>query len=73
MTHAAQNLLRLVLVVVDTRSVAPATRGKQQGHRKILFPVRSWTSGARRPVRIHRPGEVAHVGILRVGDEHVGI
>ncbi len=65
--------LALRLVVVETVAVAPAARGEEQGHGIVFFAVGGGAGGAWRAVRGHRPGEVAVVGVLRVGDEHVGV
>jgi len=72
MTHTVQDFVRLRLVVIDTLTIAPAVRREVQRHGVVFLAIGCGTGGAWRTVGIHRPGEVAHRRVLRVGVEHVG-
>ena len=71
--HAAEDFVGLLFVVVDALAVAPAVGGEVEGHDVVLFAVGCGAGGARGAVGVHGPGEVADVGVVRVGDEHVGV
>jgi len=46
MTHAAQDLIGLGLIVVDALAVAPAMRGEIESHHVVLFAIGRRTGGA---------------------------
>jgi len=63
----------LATVVIDTPTVAPATHGKQQRHRVILFPIRRGPIDLGVPSVFIDPTKVAYIAVLSIDNEHVAV